>query len=89
MGDINNNRTGLTLGIFFAIWHAIWAILVAIGVAEQLLNWALPLHFVSASFTIASFSITSAIMIVVASFIGGYVAGWVFALIWNWVEKKF
>lgn len=83
MAKINKNSLGLSLGIFAALLHAVWAILVAAGVAKSLLDWVLPLHFVGAMFSITSFSIVSAILLVVLAFVGGYVTGWVFAAIWN------
>ena len=89
MGErINKNQAGLAVGIFAALFHLIWAILVAAGVAKTYLNWILPLHFVNLLVDIAEFSLVNAVILIIAAFIGGYIAGWVFGLIWNWAGKK-
>jgi len=84
---LNKNKTGLSLGIFIALIHALWAVLVAIGVAESMLDWVFPMHFIGNVFSINAFSIVNALILIVCGFVGGYVMGWVFALIWNWVAK--
>ena len=80
---LNKNKLGMTLGVFIALWHLVWALLVAVGIGENLLDWALPLHFVSMTFTILEFNIINALILVIAAFVGGYVMGWVFAALWN------
>lgn len=80
---INANKLGLTFGLFVAIWHALWALLVGIGVAQNALDWVLPLHFFSFTFSILAFSWTNAIILIIAAFVGGYVMGWLFAELWN------
>jgi hypothetical protein len=88
MAKVNANKLGLTVGIFAAVFHATWAILIAIGILQTWLNWILPMHFVSNFFTLLPFSISNALILIVCAFIGGYITGWVFAVLWNWVEKK-
>lgn len=88
MTTLNAKQTGLTLGLFFAILHALWAIIVAANYGQTLASWKLGMHFLSMSVQVTSFSIGTAIMLVIAAFVGGYVAGWVFAKIWNWTAKK-
>ena len=88
MAQLNKNRLGLAVGYFAALMHLILAILVAISIANSVLGWILPLHFLALDVTFTSFSILTAIELIIAAFIGGYVVGWVFAAIWNWVDKK-
>lgn len=85
---LNKNKTGLVLGIFAALLHAVWAIAVLIGVAQTYLDWIFPMHFINSVFEVATFSIVNAIILIVLAFIGGYVCGWVFAALWNWIEKS-
>ena len=85
---LNKNKTGLVLGIFFAAWHLLWAILVLVGIAQSMLDWVLPLHFISLLVSVTAFSITNALILIIAAFIGGYIIGWVFAWLWGWLNKK-
>lgn len=80
---LNKNKLGMTLGIFVGAWHLIWALLVGFNVAQSFIDWVLPLHFVSLTVPIASFSWLNAIILTIAAFIGGYVMGWLFAALWN------
>ena len=80
---INAHKLGMTLGLFVAIWHALWAVLVSIGVAQNVLDWILPMHFFSATFSILDFNLLNAVILVIAAFIGGYIMGWLFAALWN------
>ena len=85
---LNKNHVGLTMGIFVALLHALWAIIVAVGVAQVLLDWIFPLHFIDAIYSVMTFGFMTAILLVIMAFIGGYVMGWVFAALWNWISKK-
>ena len=84
---MSKNRAGLTLGLFFAILHAFWALAVLVGVAKTYLDWILPMHFIGIMFDILPFSIVNALILVVIAFIAGYVCGWIFAALWNWMGK--
>jgi hypothetical protein len=83
---INANRLGLTVGYFAALMHLVLIILVALGIANAYLGWILPLHFLSLDVSFVAFDLLTAIMLLIAAFVGGYVAGWVFAYIYNKVK---
>ena len=82
-GNLNKNKVGLTVGVFVAIFHALWAVLVALGFAQTLINWVLPLHFVDMLVSVIAFTWVNALLITVMSFVGGYIMGWIFAALWN------
>lgn len=86
MAKMNKKKLALVLGILFAGLHAIWALAVAMGIAEKYINWIMPLHFISLMIPITSFEIGSALLLVLVAFLGGYVTGWLFALVWNWIK---
>jgi hypothetical protein len=90
MAKLNKNKTGLVLGIFVALIHAIWAVLVAVIPAslQKLIDWAFLLHSLKPIYVITSFILLNAVFLVVMTFIVGYVLGWVFAAVWNWLVKK-
>ena len=58
------------------------------GFGQKMMDWVFPLHFISSIYEITAFTITNALLLVVAAFIGGYVMGWVFAWIWNFSGKN-
>ena len=87
MASININQLGLTIGVFAALCHLVWLVAVAIGI-QKFVDWILLLHSIQLNLTLTSVVILNAVLLIVIAFIGGYIFGWVFAAIWNWVGKK-
>ncbi len=83
MIKVHVHKTGLVLGGLFGIAHAAWAVAVLVGIAEPFLNWIFGLHFLNFPFTVDPFSFWNAAMLVVVTFIVGYVLGCVFGWLWN------
>ncbi|MBI4144900.1 hypothetical protein HY493_01690 [Candidatus Woesearchaeota archaeon] len=88
MAALNAKQTALSLGLTFALFHALWSVAVAVGFAQQWLNWKMAYHFVIMSAGIAQFSLGTAVVGVVLAFVCGAIVGGVFAGIWNWVGKR-
>ncbi len=84
---LNKNHVGLTLGAFFAFFHLVWLVLVVMGVAKKLLDWVLSLHQMTWSYTVNPFDLGKGIMLLIITFIAGYILGWVLAAIWNYVRR--
>lgn len=84
---LNANKVGLALGGFAALWHAFWSGLVAMGLAQGLLDFVYSIHFLSNPFMVGNFSITTALVLVAVTFVVGYAIGYVFTLVWNKVHK--
>ena len=84
---MNKHKVGLTLGSFFAVIHLGWSILVMLGVAQPFYNWILALHAIEAPMTISAMGIGGLVSLVAFTAVVGYVFGWVFALVWNWINK--
>lgn len=84
---LSTQKTGLALGLFFAIVHAAWQLLVWVGSAQTYVNWIMKLHSLKMGVVVTAFNATTAITLVIATFVIGYVFGWVFALVWNKVRK--
>lgn len=87
MEKVNKNALGLTLGTFLGGVHLIWVILVAAGVAQQMMDWVLSMHFLTLSYTFAPFAVWTALGLVVMTFVVGYVVGWIFAALLNAYKK--
>lgn len=85
---LNENKVGITLGIFFALLHAIWAILVGFGAGQKIINIIMPLHFIDIMVSIINFNFGVAILLIILAFLSGYISGWLFAAIWNLINKK-
>jgi hypothetical protein len=80
-------KTGLSLGIFFAALHLIWAICIALGFMQPLMDWVMAMHMLQNYFVILNFNIVYTILLIVITFISGFVFGWLFALFWNMFHK--
>ncbi len=75
------------MGSFAAVMHVGWSILVMLGLAQPLYNWALSLHAIEVPVTIGEMSIGGAIVLVVVAFVMGNIVGWIFASVWNKVNQ--
>ncbi len=84
---LNTKKTAMTIGAFAAAVHAVWAILVWIGWGQPLLNFAFNVNFVKPYFTVQPFNIVTAIILIIAAAIAGYIVGWFFAWVWNRMNK--
>ncbi len=82
---LNANMVGMVLGTVFGGAHLGWALLVAGGYAQGLLDWIFSLHFLDNPYIVADFSMQTAVMLVVVTFAVGYVLGWFFTMVWNWL----
>jgi len=88
MEKLSKAKTGLVLGLFFAVVHAVWAILVALGVAQALIDWIFNMHMIENPYVISEFGFGTTVGLVVITFVFGYIFGWVFAALWNSLRKK-
>ena len=80
---LNKNSVGMSLGVFLAAAHAAWAIIVWMGSAQKFLSWMMSLHFTRMSVSTTAFDLGTAVMLLIVTFVGGYIFGWAFAWIWN------
>lgn len=84
---INKNKAGIVVGLLFGLWHLTWSVLVAFGVAQSVINWIFRLHFIQPPYTIAAFNIGTAVILIVVTSVVGFVIGWLFGAIWNWLNS--
>lgn len=87
MKNISGHKVGLVLGSTFGLWHLMWAILVALGLAQPILDFIFQLHFLNNPYTVSPFSLTNALLLVIVTFVVGYVIGWVFVWLWDYVHR--
>ncbi len=81
--QIDKNKTGLTFGFLISFLHLVWSVLVALGVAQILLNFILNVHMLDTPITVMSFDLIKALGLIVVTFIVGYIFGWLMAFFWN------
>jgi len=82
------NKPALVVGLFVAIMHALWAFLVAIGVGQTYLDWIFPLHFINNAYTVLTFNLFSALLLIVVAFVSSYVATLLFVWLWKKIKVK-
>ncbi len=71
--QLNKNKVGLALGIFFGFVHLVWALTVAIiptGL-QSFLDWIFNIHFVQPVYTLIPIDWINALILVVVTFIVG------------------
>jgi hypothetical protein len=84
---LNPGKTALTVGVFAGLWHVVWGLLIAGGLASQLLDFIYGIHFLNNPFVVQSFDLVKWITLIVVTAILGYIFGYVFSLLWNRIQK--
>ena len=82
------HKIATAVGLFFAALHALWAGLVALGVGDAVMEWVLPLHFIANMYTVLTFNLVNALLLIAMAFVGGYVATMLFLAIFKWMKIK-
>ena len=88
MKKLSEHQTGVALGTFFGLMHAVWALVVYLGFAQIWLDFVLGLHFLENPLVVSAFDMQKAVTLVAVTAGVGYVAGFVFANVWNLVMAK-
>lgn len=85
---ISKNKTGLTFGFLISFMHLIWSVLVALGVAQVLINFVFSLHMLVMPIVVMPFNLVKALGLIIITFIVGYIFGWLMAFFWNKCFKE-
>ncbi|OIO06384.1 hypothetical protein COT93_03655 [Candidatus Falkowbacteria bacterium CG10_big_fil_rev_8_21_14_0_10_37_18] len=88
MNLFNANKAGLVVAAIVALKSVSWTILVWSGVAHDLLNWFFSVNFMINPFQIVEWSVTTALIGFVINIIIGYMIGWFFATLANFVRQQ-
>ena len=84
---VNNHKAGIVFGAFAGLVHLAWSLLVWSGYAATWLDYVMGLHFLDISYDINDFSFGTAVMLVIVTTVLGYIVGYLFATLWNWVHR--
>lgn len=85
--QLSKTRCGLMFGVLMAACHLGWLVLVITGIAKIVLDWVLEMHLLTLTYSILDFNYLSALILLIMTFVVGYVFGFVFAAILNWAKK--
>jgi len=85
---LDSNQMGLATGGFVAGIHFLWSLLVALGVAQVLLDWIFSLHFVNNPYRVHPFDLVTCVTLLIVTFIVGYLLGWISTWLWNLTVKE-
>jgi len=86
MNTLSPHTTGLALGGLLGFIHLLWAALVFAGLAQTVLDFVFRMHMLTPVMTVEPFSIVRAVVLIILTFVVGYVVGWLFAKAWNMAQ---
>lgn len=88
MNNLNVQKTSLAFGLLLSGFHFCWAVLVFLGIAQAIVDFVLWAHMIHMQYTAGPFEFSAALTLLVFTFVTGYIMGFVFASVWNWLHAK-
>lgn len=88
MTHISPHKAGLALGGTLGAWHLLWSVLVLMGWGQFCIDWIFRLHFIEPPYTVGPFVPMLAVGLIIVTSLLGYLLGWIFGSLWNWVTKS-
>lgn len=74
-------------GTLLSAAHLVWLILVLAGVAQALMDWVLKMHQMTFSYSMLDFNYLNGLILLVMTFVVGYVGGYVLAAVLGWAKE--
>lgn len=87
VAPINPTKSGLVLAVLMGGWHLLWSLLVLFGFAQAVVDFIFWVHFIKPVYLVEPFQAAVAAVLVVTTVVLGYVVGWLFGTLWNWVHR--
>ncbi len=84
---LNPSKVALTLGVLVGGGHLGWSVLVALGLAQGLLDFIFWAHMIANPYQVIGFDATKVGTLVVITFAVGYGVGYIFASVWNKINR--
>jgi len=88
MTQVRLTTAGLALAAVSGIGHAGWALLVALGLAQPLIDLIFRLHFMKPLLQVGPFAWSTAVELVLYALLAGYILGVVAAFCWNAFARR-
>lgn len=85
---MNAQKLAATLAVFAVAVHVVWSLIVILGWGQTLLNFIAMIHFIANPLTVMPFDFGTLVIELVVVALVAYVAGYVFATIWNKVHAR-
>lgn len=85
--QVNRTKLGAVLAILLGGGHFVWAALVATGWAQAIMRFIFWMHFLTPPWTVGSFHIGTAAILVLLTATVGFVIGYIVASLWNWAQR--
>lgn len=85
---MNTHKVGLVVGAFAGLWHLAWSIIIALGLAQPLLDFVFNMHSLNNPYTVVPFSLGRSIGLIIMTYVIGYLVGTIFATFWNKSSKR-
>lgn len=87
MKKLSENKVALAVGLFVSGCHLVWSLLIILGLAQPLLDFIFWAHMMVNPYRITGFTLTQSLILVVITFVVGYIGGFVFAKVCNATHK--
>lgn len=84
---ISPSKTALTFGLLIGGFHVVWSVLVALGLAQALIDFIFWAHMLTVPVVVKAFDATAAVTLIIVTAIIGSVFGYCMAVIWNWLHR--
>jgi hypothetical protein len=84
---ISVSKAGLVLGALMGGWHLCWSVLVALKLAQPVVDFVFWIHFIKPVYVIEPFEIARAAILLIVTTGVGFLVGSALALVWNAVHK--
>jgi len=88
VSKLNPTKTGLAVGLLMGGWHVMWSILVAVGVAQWVIDFVFWMHFLRPVFMVESFDLARMLILVAVTSALGLLIGYALALLWNGLHGR-
>lgn len=88
MNQFNKKKTALAVALFLSGWHIIWSLIVAVGLGQVIYDFVLWAHMIHLPIIIGPFNLTASLVLIIFTFVVGYIFGFIFAHLWNRLHRE-